>query len=63
MKIAKGEVRRLLKTLQEIQNLAGRAKSGYLDDVNPDRYSKVVPPLDEIFDICVREQGRFRPLN
>ena len=59
MKIAKGEVKRLLKALDEIQVLAGSAKNGYLNDVVPDRYGKVVPPLDEIFDICVRERGRF----
>ena len=59
MKSTKGEVRRLLKALGEVQVLAGRAKNGYLNDRNPDRYSKVVPPLDEIFDICVRERGRF----
>lgn len=63
MKIAKGEVRRLLKALEKIQGLAGNAKNGYLDDRNPDRYSKVVPPLNEIFAICLRERGRFDPLD
>ena len=62
MKSTKGEVRRLLKVLDEIQVLAGKAKNGYLNDVVPDRYGKVVPPLDEIFDICVRERDRFNEM-
>ena len=62
MKNAKGEVKRLLKALDEIQVLAGSAKNGYLNDVVPDRYGKVVPPLDEICAICVRERDRFREI-
>ena len=62
MKNAKGEVKRLLKALDEIQVLAGSAKNGYLNDVVPDRYGKVVPPLDEICDICARERGKFREI-
>ena len=43
----------LLKVLGRIQDLAGRAKGIYLIDTGTDRADKLLPMLQEIFDLCV----------
>lgn len=62
MKKATGDVKRLLIVLGDIQTLAGRAKSAYQNDRDICRADHVVPPLEEIFNKCVEERGRFEPL-
>jgi hypothetical protein len=56
---ATGDVRKLLRVLEEIQILAGEAKAAYENDRDSERYYHVVEPLEKIFGLCVEERGRF----
>lgn len=51
MKKASKEVRHLLRVLMEVNQLAGRAKAGYMDDRAENRWNVVVPPLEKIEQI------------
>lgn len=42
-----------MKSLEEVQNLIGQAKGAYMNDRAPDRWTKVVQPLEKAFDIIV----------
>jgi len=62
MEKATGNTRKLLKVLGEIQGLACGAKGAYQNDRDPNRYEHVVEPLNQIFNLCVRERGKYEPL-
>jgi hypothetical protein len=48
------------KLLARLQYLVGAAKNAYEDDRNPMRYEKVVRPLEEAFDICLKLREQYR---
>jgi len=62
MKTARGDVRKLLITLGDIQTLAGRAQGVYLNDRSTERAEKLVPMLQEIFDKCVETRSEYYPI-
>ena len=58
---ARGQTKKLLTTIRELQTLAGRAKAIYQND--RDRYTadKLVPVLDEMFDKCLEASSEYEP--
>lgn len=53
--------RELLKVITRIQDLAGKAKGAYQDDRAVERWSKVIEPLEEIFNLCVNARRMDPP--
>ncbi len=62
MKHARGRTKALLIALGDIQDLAGRAKGGYLDDRSLDRYGSVITPLDKIIELCIKASSEYYPV-
>lgn len=44
--------------LRRLQDLVGSAKGVYQDDRSPDRAGRLIPLLDEAFEICVKLRER-----
>ncbi len=45
--------------LGRIQDLVGSAKHAYLDDRSPNRADRLLPLLDEAFDLCVQVRSAY----
>jgi len=58
---ATGSNLRLIKTLDEIQTLSGRAKNAFLNDRDPMRGKHVIEPLEKIFELCVEARSLYEP--
>lgn len=61
LQYARGTNLKLVKALDEIQTLAGRAKSAFLNDRDSMRADHVIDPLDRIFEICVNARSLYKP--
>ena len=52
---------KLVKALDKIQTLSGRAKAAFLNDRDPMRADHVIAPLEEIFEICIKARSFYKP--
>ena len=52
---------KLIKTLEQIQDLSGKAKGAFWNDRDPMRAEHVVEPLEKIFDLCVQARSSEKP--
>lgn len=62
MKIAKGNTRKIVKLVGEIQSLVGRSKGTVLNDRNPNMMDDLLPMLDKAFDLCLEITGMYEPI-
>ncbi len=58
---AKGVNLKLVKALDEIQTLSGRAKNAFLNDRDPMRADHVILPLEKIFELCIKARSLYCP--
>jgi hypothetical protein len=59
---AMGQLRKVLIQIGKIQDLSGKAKGIYLNDRGLNRADKLIPILDEIFNLCVDIRGNYEPI-
>jgi len=52
---------KLVKALDEIQTLAGRARGAFMNDRDPMRADHIIQPLERIFEICVNTRSLYEP--
>ena len=52
---------KLIKVLDEIQNLSGRALGAFHNDRDPMRAEHVCQPLERIFELCIEARGLYDP--
>lgn len=62
-KQARGEVRRLLKIIGEIQGLVGEAKNQYANDRSMSAYEKGQNALDKAFRLCIQATSAYDPVD
>lgn len=62
MKIARGNTRKIVKLVGEIQNLVGGAKGTVLNDRNPFMMDDLLPMLDKAFDLCLEVTGMYEQI-
>lgn len=62
MKIAKGNTRKIVKLVGEIQTLVGIAKGTAMNDRNPNLMDDLLPALDKAFDLCLEITGMYEPI-
>ena len=60
--IARGNVRRIVHMVGEMQNLIGYAHGNHQNDRDPDGFEKAQKALGEAFDLCVQIRGMYDPL-
>lgn len=60
---ARGEVRRLLQVIGELQELIGAAYGAYWTDRAVDRATKVIEPLEKAHSICLKTTGAYDPVD
>ena len=61
MKKATGTNLKLIKALDEIQTLSGRALGAFHNDRDPMRADHVCQPLERIFNLCVETRSLYEP--
>ncbi len=62
MKIARGNTRKIVKLVGEIQTLVGSAKGTVLNDRNPNMMDDLLPMLDRAFGLCLDVTGMYEPI-
>jgi hypothetical protein len=62
MKKAKGEVKKLIVALGEIQNLVGKAKGSLWNDRDANSLEEASDALDKAFEICLKHRNQYDPL-
>lgn len=61
-KQARGEVRRLIKVIGELQNKIGMAKSHHDNDRDMMAFEKGQRLLEEAFELCIKTTGDYDPV-
>lgn len=61
-KIARGNVRKLLIIIGEIQTMSGRAWGYHQDDRDPHGFEKGQKLLEEINKLCIEATGLYAPI-
>lgn len=59
---ARGNTRSILKKVEAIQILIGRADAGYMNDRSSDRAEKVRESLKKAHELCIEIRGMYDPL-
>jgi hypothetical protein len=59
---ARGEVRRLLIIIGELQSLIGCAKSNHENDRDPMSYENGQKQLREAFELCISATSKYEPI-
>ena len=63
MTTARGKVRIAMHKAGELQSLIGRAQALTMNDRIPDRMDKVLPILEEAFNLCLEITGLYDPID
>ena len=59
---AKGNTKKILQKVGEIQDLVGLAMANHANDKNTDAYEKGQEQLKKAFDICLEITGMYDPI-
>lgn len=62
MKQARGEIRRLLTLIGEIQDNVGKANAAIYDDRSPDAFAKCTAAVQKAHDLCIFATSKYYPL-
>lgn len=62
MKTARGNVRKILIKVGEIQSLVGAARGQALNDRDPYMMDKLIPSLEKAFELCLEIRGEYEPV-
>jgi hypothetical protein len=62
MKKAKGEVKKLIIALGEIQNLIGKAKGVLWNDRNSNNIEETSILLEKAFEVCLKNRNEYYPI-
>jgi hypothetical protein len=52
--IARGNIRKILLMVQEIQGLIGKARNNHQNDRDPQGFEKGQEQLQQAFDLCIK---------
>lgn len=63
MKQARGEVKRLLTVIGEIQGKVGMARQWHFNDRQPGAFEKAQNLLQEAFDLCIQATSDYAPVD
>ena len=63
MKHARGDIRKLLTIIGEIQDRVGMAKSWHENDRDPSAWERGQELLQEAFDLCIVATSPFYPVD
>ena len=61
-KIPRGNTRKLILYLGDIQTLIGRAKNSALNDRDTNQLEHVLEALEEAFNLCVEARSFYSPI-
>ena len=53
MKIARGNTRKIIVMVGDVQTLIGRAKGDVMNDRDPNSMDKILPALEKAFELCL----------
>lgn len=62
-KVARGNTRRIIMKVGEIQQLVGVARGAAWDDRNPDRMERLISALDRAHELCIDITGMYAPVD
>lgn len=62
MKIAKGNTRKIVKLVGDIQTLIGSARGSVLNDRNPYAIDDTIKNLEKAFELCLEITGMYEPI-
>ena len=59
MKIARGNTRKIIVMVGEIQSLVSSSKGHVMNDRDPNSMDKILPALDKAFELCLEITGMY----
>lgn len=62
-KVARGEVRRLLLVINELQGMVGQALGDYMNDRSQERAKKVITTLTNAHSLCIEATSKYDPVD
>ena len=63
MKQAKGQVKKLLQVLGEVQSLIGNAKVSHYNDRDRNAFVEAQEKLEKAFNLCVEASSEYYPFD
>jgi hypothetical protein len=57
--IAKGNVRKILKTMMKVQHLIGKALGNVNNDKSQEAHGDAMRQLEEAFNLCIEQLGKY----
>lgn len=61
MKVARGNVKKLIVILTDIQSLIGEARGAVMNDRDMMSMDKTLAALDKAFQLCIEARGEYYP--
>jgi hypothetical protein len=59
---ARGNTKIIIEKVGRIQTLVGQAQATYQNDRSSDRADKIIPQLQEAFELCLEIRNMYDPL-